>query len=218
MKKICIIWAGSWIGKALAEYYTQVWNHVDMIARQDIDVQKQDQRDLLRQKVIHWKYDIVIYSAGVWYHKHFSELSQDEIYSQILVNTLAPLQILSCIWKTTVFVYLSSIVQYIPTKNMSVYAASKRAMSQTLAAVQIENSEIQTLCIDLWAVKTDMHLKAGLTKRVGKDLEKVIPRLVKAIETSRGTKTLFWDWWMTIYIVFPIYRLFLICKNIWNKF
>jgi hypothetical protein len=94
----------------------------------------------------------------------------------------------------------------------------KRATSQTLEAINVENKDIKLLTIDLWAVKTPMHIKAGMKKKVWRDIEKVIPKLVSAIEKKQGNITLFLDWKIIIYIVFPLYRLFLWIKNIWNKF
>jgi short-subunit dehydrogenase len=76
-------------------------------------------------------------------------LTQDEISEQIFVNTLAPLYIVQSMNKESKFVFISSIMQYIPAKNMSVYAAMKRATSQTLEAINVENKDIKLLTIDL---------------------------------------------------------------------
>ena len=209
MKKLCIIWAGSGVGEALAKYYSAEWLHVDEITRKQVDLSREEDIMKLAEEISQSDYDLVIFSAGVWYHRTFGSLSFEEISEQILVNTIAPLQILRTLWEQTKFVYLSSVMQYIPAKNMSVYASMKRATSQTLRAIRIENSKKKILDIDLWAVKTPMHLKAGMKKMVGKDLEQVIPKLVKKIENKQGSRTLFWDWWIMIYLVFPIYRIFL---------
>ncbi len=209
MKKLCIIWAGSGVGEALAKYYSAEWLHVDEITRKQVDLSREEDIMKLAEEISQSDYDLVIFSAGVWYHRIFGSLSFEETSEQILVNTIAPLQILRTLWEQTKFVYLSSVMQYIPAKNMSVYASMKWATSQTLRAIRIENSKKKILDIDLWAVKTPMHLKAGMKKMVGKDLEQVIPKLVKKIENKQGSRTLFWDWWIMIYLVFPIYRIFL---------
>jgi len=208
MKKICIIWAWSWIGKALAEYYEDSQTEIEIFTRNDANLSDLSDIKNLSEKIWAANYDIVIFSAWVWYHALFEKLSSDQISEQIFVNTLAPLQIYKALPYTTKFVYLSSIMQYIPAKKMSVYAAMKHATSQTLSAVGDKN----ILSIDLWAVKTDMHLKAGMKKKVWRDIIKVIPKLVKVIENKQGSKILFWDWWCMIYIVFPFYRIFLKMK------
>jgi len=206
MKKICIIWVSSWIGQALEKYYRDAWHDVFWVSRVQYDLTKEDHIMQLAHKIQEDSYDLVIFSAGVWYHKAFDRLEPQEISEQISVNTLAPLQILRTISSSTKFVYLSSVMQYILAKNMAVYGGMKRATSQTLQTVRWENPQMKILNIDLWAVKSPMHLKAGMKEMVGKDIETVIPKLVRAIEKNTGTKTLFWDWWMMIYIVFPLYR------------
>jgi len=67
----------------------------------------------------------------------------------MLVNTLAPLQILRSLPKSTKFVYLSSIMRFIPAKNMSVYAAMKLATSQALQAIRYENKDREILSVDV---------------------------------------------------------------------
>jgi len=205
MKKICIIWAWSWIGKVLAEYYKNSQIEVDSFTRNDGDLSELSDIKKLSKRIWAANYDFVIFSAGIGYHALFEKLSSEQISEQVMVNTLAPLHILKWFKDTTKFVYLSSIIQYIPAKNMPVYAAMKHATSQTLSAIGNKN----ILSVDLWAVKTDMHIKAGMKRKVGRDIEKIIPKLVKTIEKKHGSKTLFWDWWCLIYIVFPLYRIFL---------
>jgi len=70
------------------------------------------------------------------------------------VNTLAPIQILqeyfmSHDYSDTKFVYLSSVVERIPSKNMSVYSASKTATTQILRAYKTESPELKVLIVML---------------------------------------------------------------------
>jgi len=132
MKKICVIWAGSGIGQALSVYYKKNWYSVDSITREYANLSYTDDIEKLLEKIKKQNYDIVIYSAGVWYYKNFNSLTPTEIREQIYVNTLAPLQVFHALTSNTKFVYLSSIMQYIPAKNMSVYASMKHATSQTI--------------------------------------------------------------------------------------
>lgn len=213
MKKICIIWASSWIGLALAEYYKKTWEHVDVFTRETADLSVHEDIIELSQNISQWDYNTVIFSAWVWYHKSFRLLSSDQISEQVFVNTLAPLQILRTLPQKTKFVYLSSVMQYIPAKNMAVYAAMKRATSHALTTLRYEEKKSQILCVDLWAVKTPMHIKAGMKKMVWKDIETVIPKLVQAIENKQGTTTLFLDWFLMMHIVFPLMRIFLKIKG-----
>lgn len=212
MKKICIIWAGSGVWNALQEEYRKLWVVVDGYGRDDIDLRDMQAVEVFAKMIQAKKYDMVIFSAGVWYHKVFSSLSHDEISEQVLVNTLAPTHIVRCLEKPTKFVYLSSVMQYIPAKNMPVYASSKRATTQTLSAMRADKNSPEILSVMLWAIKTQMHIKAGMDKMVGKDLQKVIPKLIYTIDHKQGNRTLFWDWWLMIYIVFPLYKLFLKIK------
>lgn len=50
--------------------------------------------DVFSEELKNKDYDLVIFTAGIGYHRKFSELSSDEIIEQISVNTLAPLQII----------------------------------------------------------------------------------------------------------------------------
>lgn len=212
-KKICIIWSSSGVWSALSEYYKNQWNIVHDIHRKQRDLSKEYDITQLCTDISQEEYDIVIFSAGVWYHRSFESLMAHEISEQIFVNTFAPLQLIHSLWKDTKFVYLSSIMQYIPAKNMSVYSGMKRATSQTLKAIRLENPSRSILDIDLGAVKTPMHIKAGMKKSVWKNIETVIPKLVYAIENKHGSTTLFWDWWLMIYIIFPLMRVFLLFKK-----
>ena len=217
-KKICIIWASSGIGLALSVYYRAQWDHIDIINRKQTDLSREDDITKLCQNISENDYDIVIYSAGVWYYKKFEQLTNNELQEQISVNTLAPLRILQSLSSEIKFVYLSSIMRYIPAKNMSVYASMKQASSQTLKTLRLENSARKILNIDLGAIKTPMHIKAGMWKMVWQDLEEILPKLVKTIETKQGSVILLWQWKILVYFVFPILRLFLSVKNLWRKF
>ena len=207
-QKICIIWSSSGVGKALSEYYHAQGDEVDDITRQDYDLGESDDITKLGVHLSEKQYDILIYSAGIWYYKVFESLTDTEIQEQISVNTTAPLKILQSLSKDTKFVYLSSIMRYIPAKNMSVYASMKQATSQTLRTLKNENPERNILNIDLWAMKTPMHLKAGMQKTVGQDVERILPKLVKVIETKQGSVILLWQWKFLVYIVFPLLRIF----------
>ncbi len=213
MKKICVIWASSGIWKALSEYYKDHWDTVDTITRVSYDLSQNEDIKKLCLSISKKDYDFVIYSAGVWYHRKFEDLTADEISAQISVNTLAPLQLIHALPEGIKFIYISSIMQYIPAKNMSVYASMKRATSQALKTISLENSNRNILDIDLWAVRTPMHLKAGMKKTVWKEIDRVIPKIVHAIENKQGSTTLFWDWFLMIYIVFPLMRVFLWLKK-----
>jgi len=212
MKKILIIWAWSGIGKSLSEYYKKQGYDISVLTRSDYDLWDMNQLEMLWKELHSSSYDIIIFSAGVWYHREFRGLSTKEISEQIIVNTLAPITVLRAIEPEVKFVYLSSIMQHIPAKNMSIYSAMKRATSQALTAVSLEQNN-NILSIDLWAVKTQMHIKAGMNKMVWKDIQKIIPKLTKAIESKKWTTTLFWDWWIMIYLIFPIYKIFLRYKK-----
>lgn len=213
MKKILIIWSSSGVGLALWEYYKTQWDDVISVTRDDYNLSNIQDIQKLSQDISQNNYDLVIYSAGVGYYKKFWELSSQELSEQIFVNTLAPLEILRNSLKVfqknnTKFVYLSSIMRHIPAKNMSVYAGMKQTTSQTLNTIKIEYPEINILNIDLGAIQTPMHQKAGLPKTVWKQVSKILPKLVKAIDTKQGSVTLLWEWKFMVYIIFPILRIF----------
>ncbi len=240
MKKICIIWASSWIGLEALEQYTKKWYIVDFSLRsaaQKADFQKRFPKshiyivDLneLDQIASFWEdlsdrfYDTIIFAAGVWYHKTFENVKAVELTEQLRVNTLAPVQILqeyfvSHDYIDTKFVYLSSVMERIPGKNMSIYGASKRAATQILSAYKAESPELRILILMLWAVKTPMHEKSGFWKAVGKNLEKTVKKLINTVERHEWIRTLYLDWLILLWIVFPIYNLYLFLKNIWSKY
>ena len=207
-KNICIIWASSGVWLALSEYYRAQWNTVDTINRRQCDLSNDSDTTKLCQDISKKKYDILIYAAGVWYYKIFEKLTDTETQEQVSVNTLTPLRILQSLQEKTKFVYLSSIMRYSPAKNMSVYAGMKQATSQTLRTLRIESSQRNILNIDLGAIKTPMHIKAGMWKMFGKEIEEVIPKLVYAIENKQGSIILLWQWKILIYLVFPFYRIY----------
>jgi len=240
MKKICIIWASSGIGLETLEQYTKKWYTVDFTLRntsQKIEFQKRFPKshiyivDLsqLNQIASFWEdvsdrfYDTIIFAAGVWYYKIFENLKAEELTEQLRVNTLAPIQILQEYFMShdyidTKFVYLSSVMERIPSKNMSIYGASKRAATQILWAYKSESPELKILIVMLGAVKTPMHEKSGLWKPVWKKLQKTVQKLLKTIERYEGTRTLYIDWLFILWFVFPLYNLFLFFKNIWSKY
>lgn len=217
-KKICIIWAWSGIWQALFEYYTDRWDDVVAITRQDRDLSQETDIKKLCQDISTMQYDTVIYSAWVGTHKVFLQTTDREISEQVRVNTLAPLMLLSVLPKATKFVYLSSIMQYIPAKNLSVYASMKRATTQVLRTIMFEDTQRKILSIDLWAIKTPMHLKAGLPEMVGKDISEILPKLIKTIDSKEGSIVLCWSWWFVVYFVFPVLRLYIFIRLLWKRF
>lgn len=240
MKKICVIWASSWIGLEAVKQYIKKWYIVDFTLRDSaqksefqkrfpkshiyiVDLNELDQIASFWEDVSDRFYDTIIFAAGVWYYKTFENIKTQQLTEQLRVNTLAPIQILSEYfashdYEDTKFVYLSSVMERIPSKNMSIYAASKRAATQILWAYKSESPELKILIVMLWAVKTPMHEKSGLWKPVGKNLQKTVQKLLKTIERHEGTRTLYIDWLVILWFVFPLYNLFLFFKNIWNKY
>jgi len=240
MKKICIIWWGSWIGLEALEQYTKLWYIVDFTLRNV--TQKSEFQERFPKSHIHivdlnqWEqilafgediadrfYDTIIFTAGVWYYKTFENLKTPQLSEQLRVNTLAPIQILSEYFEShdyqdTKFVYLSSVMERVPSKNMSVYSASKSAASKVLLAYKQESPELRILIVMLWAVKTPMHIKSWLWKMVWKDLSKTVKRLIKTIERHEWVRTLYFDWVIILWIVFPLYNFYLFLKNIWSKY
>ncbi len=216
-QKICIIWAWSGVWKALFEYYTQEWNDVVAITRQDIDLSQETDIKKLCLDVSTIQYDLIIYSAWVWTHRVFSGMTDSEVSEQVWVNTLAPLRLLRVLQRDTKFVYLSSIMRHIPVTNMSVYASMKSATTQTLRSIMREDRQRSILSIDLWAMKTPMHLKAWLPEMVGKDVSEILPKLIKIIDSKEGSIVLCWSWWFVVYFVFPVLRLYIFIKLLWKK-
>ncbi|MDA9129247.1 SDR family NAD(P)-dependent oxidoreductase [Candidatus Gracilibacteria bacterium] len=216
-KNICIIGASSGVGKALAEYYSSEGNTVFTPRRAKYNLSNYEEIQKLSDTISEEKYDLVIFSAGVGYYKCFTELSDSELQEQISVNTLAPLKILRknlSIFQqnNTKFVYLSSIMRHIPAKNMSVYASMKQATSQTLKTLRLENKNLSIVNIDLGAIQTPMHLKAGMQKTVGKKVSEILPKLIKTLETQEGSIMLLWQWKILVYFVFPVLKFSLACK------
>jgi short-subunit dehydrogenase len=240
MKKICIIWASSGIGKEALEQYTQIWYIVDFTlrdSRQKWEFQKLYPKsriytvdlNVLEQISSFWEsisdtfYDIIIFAAGVGYYKTFENLKTQQLTEQLRVNTLAPIQILqeyfvSHDYADTKFVYLSSVLERIPSKNMSVYSASKSAATQILSAYKRESSELKILIVMLWAVKTPMHIKSWLERSVWKNLHKTVKKLIKTIDRHEWIRTLYLDWVLILWIIFPLYNLYHFLKNIWSKY
>lgn len=240
MKKICIIWASSWIGLELLQQYTKLWYSVDFTLRNQtqksdfqksfptshiyfVDLNNLEQISTFAQAISERFYDTIIFAAGVWYYTTFDTLKSQQLTEQLRVNTLAPIQILQEYFTEhdyldTKFVYLSSVMERIPSKNMSIYAASKRAATQILWAYKAESPELRVLIVMLWAVKTPMHEKSGFWKSVGKNLKMTVKKLIKTVERHEGTRTLYIDWLLVLWIVFPLYNLYLFLKNIWSKY
>jgi len=240
MKKICIIWAGSWIGWETLEQYVELWYSVDFTLRNSsqkseyqkrfpkshiyiVDLNQLDQIASFWEDISDKFYDVIIFAAGVWYYKTFENLKTPQLTEQLRVNTLAPIQILSEYFENhdyqdTKFVYLSSVMEWVPSKNMSVYSASKSAATKVLLAYKQESPELRILIIILWAVKTPMHEKSGMWKPVGKNLKNTVKKLIKTVEKFEGIRTLYIDWLMILWIVFPLYNLYLFLKNIWSKY
>lgn len=240
MKKICIIWASSGIGLEALKQYTKKWYSVDFTLRdisQKSDFQKRfpkshiyivdlnilEQISNFGEELSDRFYDTIIFSAGVWSYKIFENLKSQELTQQLRVNTLAPIQILqeyfmSHDYSDTKFVYLSSVVEGIPSKNMSVYSASKSAATQILRAYKTESPELKVLIVMLWAVKTPMHEKSGFWKPIWKNLEKTVKKLIKTIDRHEWVRTLYFDWLLVLWLIFPLYNLYLFLKNIWSKY
>lgn len=240
MDKICIIWASSGIGLEALEQYTKKWYIVDFTLRdiaQKSEFQKKfpkshiyivdlsvlEQISSFGEDLSDRFYDAIIFAAWVWYYKTFENLKTQQLTEQLRVNTLAPIQILQEYFVThdyvdTKFVYLSSVVERIPSKNSSVYSASKAAATQILLAYKRESPDLRILILMLWAVKTPMHEKSGFWKPVGKNLGKTVKKLIKTVDRHEGVRTLYLDWLIVLWIVFPLYNFYLFLKNIWSKY
>ena len=224
----------------MLEQYIKKWYTVDFTLRnvsQKIEFQKRFPKShiyivdfsQLSQIASFWEdvsdrfYDTIIFAAGVWYYKTFENLKTQELTQQLRVNTLAPVQILqeyfvSHDYADTKFVYLSSVMERIPSKNMSIYGASKRAATQILWAYKSESPDLKILIVMLWAVKTPIHEKSGFGKPVGKALKKTVIKLIKTIDRHEWVRTLYLDWLLILWLVFPLYNLYLFFKNIWSKY
>ena len=221
-KSICIIWASSWVWQALSEYYRAQWDEVFAPTRSEYNLSNTSDIQEISKHISENNIDIVIFSAGVWFYKYFWELSEWELQEQILVNTLAPLEILrnnrqNFQKNNTKFVYLSSIMRHIPAKNMSVYASMKQATSQALYTLMLENANLRILHIDLWAIQTPMHLKAGMQKTVWKNISEILPKLIRTISTKQGSIILLWQWKILVYLVFPALKICFVCKMFYRK-
>lgn len=240
MKKICIIWAGSGIWLETLEQYTKKWYSVDFTLRNSsqksefqkrfpkshifiVDLNILEEISTFAEDLSGKFYDTIIFSAGTGYYKTFENLKSWELTQQLRVNTLAPIQILSEYftnhdYSDTKFVYLSSVLERIPSKNLSIYSASKSAATQILWAYKAESPELRVLIIMLWSVKTPMHETSWFWKPVGKNLQKTVQKLIKTVDRHEGTRTLYIDWLLILWIIFPLYNFYLFLKNIWSKY
>lgn len=240
MKKICIIWASSGIWLEAVQQYTKLWYSADFTLRSNsqkwefqkqfpkshiyiVDLNELDQIASFAEDLSDKHYDTIIFAAGTGFYKWFEDLKIWELTQQLRVNTIAPIQILQEYftnhdYSDTKFVYLSSVLECIPSKNLSVYSASKRATTQILRAYRSETPELRILIIMLWAVKTPMHEKSWFWEAVWKNLQKTVSKLMKTVEHHEWVRTLYLDWVLMLWIVFPLYNFYLFFKNIWSKY
>jgi short-subunit dehydrogenase len=238
---IFISWASSGIWAGLAQYfYTQKQFRLIITAR------NLEQQALLQAEFPHALVCIVdfnavqsveaflvilhskdieycIFAAGVGTYWVFRDIESSEIWAQFEVNTLAPLRIIhsnytNFVHNHTKIIYFSSIVADISLKNMSIYGASKWAMNYALTILGTENPQLNILNLHLWAIKTPMHLKSGMSESKGRALWTVLPKLVFLIKNKSWNRYVYPDWWMTSHIAWHMISLFNLLKNIWKKY
>lgn len=218
MSRIFITWVSSWIGKELLNSYIK-WGHsvfgvVRTKKQKELlslshpsaniiisDLSNTHSLKKLSSKIEKEKYDVIIFNAGYGTYKHFWEIKEEEIFSQIMVNLYSPLLIL---WKNiknvmlnnTKIVFISSISYSLSLKNLSIYIASKWWLSNFYRVFQKEYPNISSLCLEIGATKTPMHVKSGMKKTVWKDLGKVTKKIIKTIKKKQWIQKLYLDWWI----------------------
>lgn len=215
---IFITWVSSWIGRNLLEKYIESWNKVYGVVRTEkqkeeiitkyskseiyvCDLSDISQIEKLWKKIQKETFDIMIFNAWYWEYKNFSKHSEHEILNQILVNFYSPISIISNYIKNdlsnnTKIVLISSIVWSMPIKNLSIYGSTKWWLSHFYRVWRKENSNIKSLCLELWSTKTPMHTKSGMKNMKWRELIKVSSKIIKYIETKQWVRHIYLDWWL----------------------
>lgn len=234
MKHICIIGASSGIGKELAKNYSTDTNiHLSLVVRSKdakkelekllswkvhihvSDLEERDERKKLLSKLKKDHIDTLIYAAGVGYYKKFFEQKSKEISAQSEVNTTFVAELIHALYKdekqrkSWVFVYLSSIISEIPAKHISVYGASKLNTKRMLQTIGAEYPDFHYVLVQLWAVKTPMHIKSWYGQPIWRDPKIVAEKIQKLTTKKRGIYTPFISWKIQVYLIFPVVRIFM---------
>lgn len=215
--RIFITWVSSWIGKNLIERYIKSGHKVSWVVRtieqkdkllseyKEISIYVCDLGDIKEVKKLavtikKEDFDIMIMNAGYWEYKNFLSHDDNEILNQLLINLYTPLALMSNYFKNdilyhTKIVFISSIIASMPIKKLSVYWASKWWLSHFYRVFKKENPKIKSLCIELWATQTPMHLKSWMKKVSWRDIDLVCKKIISTIERKQWIRHLYFDWW-----------------------
>jgi len=139
--------------------------------------------------------DILINNAGVVTGKRFSEHTLEDIDINMLVNALAPMKLTRLLLpgmlrrKSGHIVNISSAASMLSNPGMSVYCASKWAMTAWSDSLRLEmereNTGIKVLTVTPYYIDTGMF--AGVRSPIIPILkpEKVTRKIIKAIENNK---------------------------------
>ncbi len=149
------------------------------------------------------KLDYILLNAGLLNYGEFDSLPESSFEKILEVNLLVNMRIVHHLLpeinkNKTKLVFVSSIVARMPCRKFLSYAVSKAGLSQFCSSLMVEYPHLQILCLEIGAVNTKIHSKAGMeldsSKFVRADI--IGKRLYKAMLSKTGIVTLRWQWYL----------------------
>lgn len=152
-KRICITGCGSGLGNAMLNYAREKGYHVlphyrtsDVKSKNYVvgDITDVGFADYLNSYLQIHNIDVFINNAGIYLGKEIENCSDDEIANVINTNVTAQIQILKRVYsrfrkmKSGLIININSLAFQQPSKNETVYAASKYALKGFSKALQME--------------------------------------------------------------------------------
>lgn len=164
---------------------------------------KQDVQKLINQ-IKNMRFDYVLLNAGYALMGAFHELPMESIDKIIEANLLSNMRLTRAFLSNmnhhqTKFIFVSSIAARLPAHNFASYAVSKAGLSHFCNSLRREYPRLSFLCIEIGAVNTPLHNKAGnnvAQKDRFKSAQVIGQRIFKAMHTKEGVVTLSGDWWL----------------------
>lgn len=138
------------------------------------DVSDYDQCEKVVQRVEQdlGEIDILLLNAGLMQDLEFSKMSVERINKIVTVNLLAYMWFINLVLKKMVarrsghIACVSSIASQIPLTGMSVYSATKFAVTALLDAVRAEtaNTNVKITSIQPYFIKTNDEVRAAISQ------------------------------------------------------
>lgn len=121
----------------------------------------------LAKKLEKLRFDFVIWNAGTAQVGKFHELPASSIDDTLSANLTAHMKLTRALLPRalpdkTKFCFTSSLAARAPGRRYAAYSVAKAGVSMFCSALRAEYPDLEVLCVEIGAVRTPFHGKAGM--------------------------------------------------------